>query len=312
MSGLASKWATDESLVEKALEQDSKVSHHKSSTHILSSSPSESDKWHKPITSKKSEQLQSKWASEPSPEPISPVLSPVRHSHRKDHDRIKQSYLTPPSPHEDRSRRSPPKKFQQTSRSRDPIDNRNPNIQKYNQTPDREDHRGHFEKRRFTNENVDVHDEDEDNDRGPMTDAAKAFAARLGIPDRSTGRQTFNKEGSADWEDVDDDSEEDVKHVSFAKGNSLASRLGKLDLRDTRKSTTHAKKISSRDLGRKNQPRNKKDRYQELAAKEKSAPVESKEEREARELAEEKAKQDMLAMLDKIDTNEIDWASYDD
>ncbi|EMG48839.1 hypothetical protein SBY92_004135 [Candida maltosa Xu316] len=54
MSGLASKWATDETLVQKAYEQDSKVTHKPSGL--------EESKWSKPIVNKKSDRLASKWA----------------------------------------------------------------------------------------------------------------------------------------------------------------------------------------------------------------------------------------------------------
>lgn len=56
MSGLVSKWATDESLVQEALKQDSKHDDHKHNS-------LEDSKWNKPITSKASEPLVSKWAN---------------------------------------------------------------------------------------------------------------------------------------------------------------------------------------------------------------------------------------------------------
>ncbi|RCK58951.1 hypothetical protein Cantr_07602 [Candida viswanathii] len=57
MSGLVSKWATDESLVQEALKQDSRSQDNRKNNSL------EDSKWNKPITSKGSEPLISKWAN---------------------------------------------------------------------------------------------------------------------------------------------------------------------------------------------------------------------------------------------------------
>ncbi|EGW34044.1 uncharacterized protein SPAPADRAFT_59467, partial [Spathaspora passalidarum NRRL Y-27907] len=239
MSKLVSRWADDDSLVEEAIKQDSKVN----TKHTR-----ESD-WHKPITVKANEALPSRWADaddEPAPVPEPIEKSPKKYNRYEQHKQRgdfehrggrqggRGDYPTPPhSRHSDEMKQgSYPSKADRYSNRR-PV-KREPEPEQDDEQPE---------------EDLD----DVELEKGPMTDAAKAFAARLGISaggfDKGSTKKNSKEQESDEWEDADEEEkeEDEKKKKSQVKerqsANPLASRLGKLSINENKKKPNQRKDI---------------------------------------------------------------------
>lgn len=235
MSKLASRWATEETLVKEALEQDSHVKHTKESGSGSGSSENQ-------VSTDNQVPLVSKWASSPSP-PSSP-------KHRKNH-RTSHKLPSPPltgesDKHDERPRRRRAEgKDGEGSGSKDTRESRRKEPESKGKEPMSEfakafadrldmDGHGHNEKshrsrRKSRNDHEDRHerhdktekersDKHDKHDRsrtekhvkghleahepkhvdqgdilhekGPMTDAARSLALRIGAPDKGDKKQS--------------------------------------------------------------------------------------------------------------------------
>ncbi|KAK6198089.1 uncharacterized protein RJT21DRAFT_237 [Scheffersomyces amazonensis] len=232
MTGLASKWATDETLVNAAKEQDKAVPHHKESPSNVPK-PLES-KWSKPITVKKSEGLVSKWATAEDPEEDK-VKSQTFESPKKAYPKGPRGY-----------------KGHQYNDSRDDQSHRKEsNYERQENVDDRHNYNKHTRHQRNNRDqhrkiSEDEHKEEDDEETIPMSDAAKAFAARLGpvsgatsskkssgksLPkiDNKHNNKRKEEEHEDEWEDAseeDDGSEEEEEKVPMsAAAKAFAARL---------------------------------------------------------------------------------------
>ncbi|RLV91034.1 hypothetical protein JA1_004154 [Spathaspora sp. JA1] len=245
MSKLVSRWADDDSLVQEALKQDSKVP-------TPGTSPSKS------ITVKRNEALPSRWAdAEDEPIPV-PVLEPIVKSPRK-HNHGHRQQRREEERREDRGARH--EKSYPTP----------PNSKDEKTSPQRS--KKHFERKQ--EHKSDTEYEEGLDEKGPMTDAAKAFAARLGIPSGGYDKSTRKPESSSD--DWEDDEEEEV----IAK--PLRSKMGKLSINEKKKPHPHKQK----EMG-KYKPPNKSKSESETSNK-----------RKEQEMTEEE-KEDLVKMIEEI------------
>lgn len=244
MTGLASRWATDETLVKQAIDQDSKLlqQHHNHNHHKKSGSDLEDSKWSKPITSKKSEALVSMWADAEDTLNLYPSPPLSRDSHGK-HRNERRKSDSQHSHHKKRENVSPRK----TKHNHDST----PRVRRDSPT----------------------HEDDEDNERGPMTAAAKAFAARF---DKPTDKTAGNKHD----------------HNRSTDGNSLAERLDKLNVSKQKKPNHRPHNTGSVKL--------------ETPRQDKSV-VASEEDKQK----EEKEKEELLKMLEELESQHLDWASME-
>lgn len=239
MSGLASRWATDETLVKQAIEQDSKQLHHPrhNNSNDKPGSDLEDSKWSKPITSKKSETLVSIWA---------------------DAEDTQNVYPSPPLSKDDYGKHRGKSDSQHNHHKR--RDNVSPRKSKNN-------HEGTPRVRR----NSQPKQGNEDDERGPMTAAARAFAARF---DKPADKQDYTRSSGA---------------------NSLAERLDKLSVG---KHTTRERKSNHK-------PHNTASVKLETL---KHKHVDTSEEDKQKE---EKEKQELLKMLEELESQQLDWASME-
>lgn len=298
MSGLVSKWAVQKELIEEANEQDNTVKKTKSAT-----------------TFKKSQPLESKWASPSKPDMEAPAQD--QQNRTKSNGR-KNKYpgsprgnlLTPPlsadpdiSTHSEKGRRQHENHF------------RSPQGRAKHKSGRRYDSRGSI---RDDNKVIEKADLDEDQDKIPMSDAAKSFASRLGMDGRSPRAKTFDKDGfvSTDEEVSDEEpsheaeeqgvSDEELQPMTNA-AKSLASRLGIVSLDDLANNGSEKKKpfkvprernVSSRASGSRNMNRSESKQTFQKGLK--------------NALKEAKLKQEVQEMLDKLGDSSRSWADLED
>ncbi|ABN67540.2 predicted protein [Scheffersomyces stipitis CBS 6054] len=321
MTGLASKWATDDSLVEEAKKQDEIKN-----TPVEQKTTSIESKWSKPVTVGKKQTLVSKWADSPAEETSKPPVA--KESHHQEHSTHKPSRSKEPNRSKETNRPKEPKSYRDHSKENQHADSgaHTRSGRSHGRTKSRDV--------QYSAPEIPVQE------RGPMTNAADAFAARIGVPSKPVNRvvEEHVEEGdgfvTTDEEDEEEENEEELEEVpvlsaaQLKSANVLASRLGGISLKENtiskkntpgRQTPTTKNKPDtrgdSRDKNRKDErgtkskyetPRQKKERDQRTSQNEERRRAQLNKEAE-----EKKAEQEMLKMLDKLDAKEIDWVDFE-
>lgn len=330
MSGLASKWATEEELVNRAKTQDNESRKHvtpKSTMHNKNDTP-------KP--------LESKWAnvsSDPANtsthkdnrnkcDDFSKYNRPGKKNNGKnDRKHGNEAYGSLPSPpstaeHDTFPNNSNDHHVPRTGSPRGP---------RAYQTPAK-NRQGKY----ATNKKVDGAEESEEEQTTPMSKAGASFAARLGVPSKKTADAKSNDhdddfestdeevtdeedDGSEDTTESEDGREEDLPPITSA-GQSLASRLGMVSISNTKSEPTKPKQNvkqtqmkprQSNDPSR--QAKSPKGAYQTPKQKrEEQARKEQAEKERLQKQKDAKLKEEVRDMFSKLTSSSANWADLED
>ena len=333
MSGLASKWATEEELVNKAKIQDNESRKHVTPK---SSIPNKNDA-PKP--------LESKWANIPSKPADNSVhknsgnkledSSNFNRSGRKNRGRNyrkrgNEAYGSLPSPPSTAEHDSSPNISNNSHVSRTSSDN-TPRGPRAYQTSGK-NRQGKY----ATNKKIDHAEESEEEQTIPMSKAGASFAARLGVPSKKTENVTANDhdddfestdeevtdEEGDEFEDTtesEEENEEDLPPMTSA-GQSLASRLGIVSISDTKAEPpklkqntkqTQLKPMQSNDPPR--QTRSPRGAYQTPKQKrEEQARKEQAEKERLQKQKDAKLKEEVRDMFSKLTSSSANWADLED
>lgn len=335
MSGLASKWATEEELVNKAKIQDSESRKH--------GIPSQ-----KPTIPKKSDTskpLESKWAniaSEPS------KVTTYKDNHNKFNDSSKYNrsgrrnrgrndrkygndgYGTLPSPPSTAENDASPNSSNDSHVSRGGSGNPPRGPRGYKPA-------GNNKQRKQPTVRKVEDEESEDERTIPMSKAGASLAARLGVASKSSTNSTRNSneddfestdeevtgDDDDDFEDIveseDDEEQEELPPMTSA-GQSLASRLGMVSLSNTKPEPPKPKQnFKQTQLQSKNsnipprQPKSPKGSYQTPKQKREGQARREQEEKERLQKQKDaKLKEEVRDMFSKLTSSSANWADLED
>lgn len=333
MSGLASKWATEEELVNRAKTQDNESRKHVTPK---SSIPNQND------TPKP---LESKWATTSS-EPA------YTSAHKDNRNKFGDSSNDNRSGRKNRGRNdrkhgneaygslpSPPSTAEYDASANNANDSHVPRTVSGNPPRGPRAYQTSTKNRQgkyATNKKVDHAEESEDEQTTPMSKAGASFAARLGVPSKRTENGTRNghdddfestdekvtdeeDDGFEDTTESEDDKEEDLPPISSA-GQSLASRLGMVSISNTKSESPKAKQNvkqaqlkpkQSNDTPR--QTKSPKGAYQTPKQKrEEQAKKEQAEKERLQKQKDAKLKEEVRDMFSKLTSTSANWADLED
>lgn len=275
MTGLASKWATDEKLVEEARKQDVKVHKKTTTSHANSATPDKkvtklpsiwADAEYETVTPKENKPKYDKSTRKPR----RPLETPPNSSEGHDH------YTRKPQNSEGHDGRKP-----QTSSDLDGHFIRKPPSGPRAQTHKPNHHETHEKHTNHRKQKQQRESETEGDTLPPMSDAAKAFASRLGMGSSTSKKHADHHENK-----------HNEKHTKESI-NPLAARLGAISVS-------------------KDKPSSKQKYETPKQKKQKEVNHLKQKQDEAKKLEEAKEKEDMLKFLDQLESKDMDWAEYDD
>lgn len=327
MSGLASKWATDDELVNKAKTQDK----------VPSKSTASENKWSTPATNNKPKPLVSKWASDSNDTAKSNKAPADRARHnRNEHDgprhgrnerrnrnagekpfkRSHESLPTPPSTG-DREERVSDASKSLSSRLGSGSTPKGPRGDGSSSRPQRRRPSRNSGER--TNGRRGIKEDGDDNEETPvLSKAGQSLAARLGAPAIGNKQTKNDKDFESTDEEVTDDDEHSHKNEPYnetneelpamsSAGQSLASRLGMVSLGNS--------KPQSKDNDKKptKQVQHPKGAY--MTPKQKREEMVKKQAAEKERLQKEKdaqLKEEVKDMFSKLTSSTANWADLED
>lgn len=335
MSGLASKWATEEELVNRAKTQDNESRKHVTPK---SSIPNKND------TPKP---LESKWANVSSEAANTSTHKDNRNKFddsfkynrsgrknrgRNDRKHGSEAYGSLPSPPSTAEYNNSPNNSNDSHVPRAGSGNTPRGPRAYqNQTPAK-DRQGKY----VTNKKVDHAEESEKEQTTPMSKAGASFAARLGVPSNKTENATSNvpdddfestdeeltdeeDDGFEDTTESEDEKEEDLPPITSA-GQSLASRLGMVSISNSKSEPpkpkqnvkqTQLKPRQANDPPR--QAKSPKGAYQTPKQKrEEQARKEQAEKERLQKQKDAKLKEEVRDMFSKLTSSSANWADLED
>jgi hypothetical protein len=336
MSGLASKWATEEELVNRANTQDNESRKYVTPKSTI---PNKND------TPKP---LESKWANTSS-EPANTAThkdnrnrfddsskynrSGKKNRGRNDRNHGNEAYGSLPSPPSTAERDTSPNNSNDSHVPRAGSGNTPRGPRAYQTSA--KNRQGKY----ATNKKVDHAEESEEEKSTPMSKAGASFAARLGVPSKKTENATTNghkddfestdeeitdeeDDGFEDTQDTpeSEDEKEEILPPITSAGQSLASRLGMVSISNTKSDPpkpkqnvkqTQLKPRQSNDPPR--QTKTPKGAYQ--------TPKQKREEQVRKEQAEKerlqkqkdaKLKEEVRDMFSKLTSSSANWADLED
>lgn len=337
MSGLASKWATEEELVNKAKVQDSESRKH--------GTPSK--KTIIPNKSNTSKPLESKWANIPNePSKVS--------AYKDNHNKFDDSFKYNKSGRGNRGRNdrrygndaygslpSPPSTAENDA---SPNNSNNSHVSRGGSGNPPRGPRGYMtavnnnQRKHPTAKKVEDAEESEEERTVPMSKAGASFAARLGAPSKTSTNGTINNndndfestdeevtdDDDDEFEDIveseDDGEEEEELPPMTSAGQSLASRLGMVSISNTKPEPPKAKQnFKQTQLHPKKsnntprQPKSPKGAYQTPKQKrEEQARREQEEKERLQKQKDAKLKEEVRDMFSKLTSSSANWADLED
>lgn len=326
MSGLASKWAVDEELVNEAKIQDSESRKH---TSQVRKTPT--------VTNGKPKPLESKWADdsgEPSAtttnkskkaDEISGYTSYKKNRGKEDFKSRRKSHGSLPSPPSTAEKDEHPERRYDNTRN----SSGNSPRKSCSSRDNSKKQRGHH-----VNRSIEENDGSDEEQTVPMSKAGASFAARLGVAPKTSSKTNNNDDDqfettdedvtdedahadSDDYEDVDEseDEEEELPPMSSA-GQSLASRLGMASITPQpprTKQPTKQPKQKKQELITSNQQKAPKGAYLTPKQKREEQAKKDREEKERlQKLKDEKLKEEVQDMFSKLTNSSANWADLED